>query len=487
MSDTTYQSELTSAEASGGERVRTNVADVDRSLYDFVKSEEGYERFEDGLSPQIVEEISRKKDEPQWMLDLRLRSLQIYENTPMPANWGPSIEGLDMANISTYVTSGHEQVDSWDEVPEDIKDTFERLGIPEAERTSLAGVGAQYDSELVYHNMREEVAELGVVYSGIEEALHGPFEELIREHFMKLVPPTDHKFAALHGAVWSGGSFVYVPAGVTVPFPLQSYFRLNAKGAGQFEHTLIIVEPGADLHFIEGCSAPKYNVANLHAGCVELFVGKGARLRYSTIENWSKNMYNLNTKRARVEEDGTIEWVSGSFGSHVSYLYPSSLLVGKRAACEFTGITFAGATQNLDTGCKVHMSAPDTRASVSTKSISKGGGISTFRSSVTVTPRADRARATVSCQSLMLDDRSVSDTIPAMDIRNRTAQVGHEATIGRISDDTILYLMSRGVPEEEARAMIVNGFAEPISKELPLEYAVEMNNLIKLEMEGAIG
>ncbi|WP_430538463.1 Fe-S cluster assembly protein SufB [Kribbibacterium absianum] len=463
------------------------MADVDRSLYDFVKSEEGYERFEDGLSPQIVEEISRKKDEPQWMLDLRLRSLQIYENTPMPANWGPSIEGLDMANISTYVTSGHEQVDSWDEVPEDIKDTFERLGIPEAERTSLAGVGAQYDSELVYHNMREEVAELGVVYSGIEEALHGPFEELIREHFMKLVPPTDHKFAALHGAVWSGGSFVYVPAGVTVPFPLQSYFRLNAAGAGQFEHTLIIVEPGADLHFIEGCSAPKYNVANLHAGCVELFVGKGARLRYSTIENWSKNMYNLNTKRARVEEDGTIEWVSGSFGSHVSYLYPSSLLVGKRAACEFTGITFAGATQNLDTGCKVHMSAPDTRASVSTKSISKGGGISTFRSSVTVTPRADRARATVSCQSLMLDDRSVSDTIPAMDIRNRTAQVGHEATIGRISDDTILYLMSRGVPEQEARAMIVNGFAEPISKELPLEYAVEMNNLIKLEMEGAIG
>ena len=469
------------------ERARTEVEDVDRSLYDFVKSEEGYERFADGLSPQIVEDISRRKDEPQWMLDLRLRSLQIYERTPMPSNWGPSIEGLDMADISTYVTAGSKQADSWDEVPEDIKDTFERLGIPEAERTSLAGVGAQYDSELVYHNMREEVAELGVVYSGIEEALHGPFEELIREHFMKLVPPTDHKFAALHGAVWSGGSFVYVPAGVTVPFPLQSYFRLNAAGAGQFEHTLIIVEPGADLHFIEGCSAPKYNVANLHAGCVELFVGKGARLRYSTIENWSKNMYNLNTKRARVEEDGTIEWVSGSFGSHVSYLYPSSLLVGKRAACEFTGITFAGATQNLDTGCKVHMSAPDTRASVSTKSISKGGGISTFRSSVTVTPRADRARATVSCQSLMLDDRSVSDTIPAMDIRNRTAQVGHEATIGRISDDTILYLMSRGVPEQEARAMIVNGFAEPISKELPLEYAVEMNNLIKLEMEGAIG
>lgn len=469
------------------ERARTEVEDVDRSLYDFVKSEEGYERFADGLSPQIVEDISRRKDEPQWMLDLRLRSLQIYERTPMPANWGPSIEGLDMADISTYVTAGSKQADSWDEVPEDIKDTFERLGIPEAERTSLAGVGAQYDSELVYHNMREEVAEQGVVYSGIEEALHGPYEEMIREHFMRLVPPTDHKFAALHGAVWSGGSFVYVPAGVSLDFPLQSYFRLNAAGAGQFEHTLIIVEPGADLHFIEGCSAPKYNVANLHAGCVELFVGKGAHLRYSTIENWSKNMYNLNTKRCRVEEGGSIEWVSGSFGSHVSYLYPSSLLMGRGATCDFTGITFAGAGQDLDTGCKVHMAAPDCRATVSTKSISKDGGVSTFRSSVVVTPRAENARCTVSCQSLMLDDRSVSDTIPAMDVRCATAQVGHEATIGRISDDTVLYLMSRGIGEEEARGMVVNGFAEPVSKELPLEYAVEMNNLIKLEMEGAIG
>lgn len=469
------------------ERARTEVADVDRSLYDFVKSEEGYERFADGLSPEIVEDISRRKDEPRWMLDLRLRSLQIYERTPMPANWGPSIEGLDMANISTYVTAGSKQADSWNEVPEDIKDTFERLGIPEAERTSLAGVGAQYDSELVYHNMREEVAEQGVVYSGIEEALHGPYEEMIREHFMRLVPPTDHKFAALHGAVWSGGSFVYVPPGVSLDFPLQSYFRLNAAGAGQFEHTLIIVEPGADLHFIEGCSAPKYNVANLHAGCVELFVGKGAHLRYSTIENWSKNMYNLNTKRCRVEEGGSIEWVSGSFGSHVSYLYPSSLLMGKGATCDFTGITFAGAGQDLDTGCKVHMAAPDCRATVSTKSISKGGGVSTFRSSVVVTPKAENARCTVSCQSLMLDDRSVSDTVPAMDVRCATAQVGHEATIGRISDDTVLYLMSRGIGEEEARGMVVNGFAEPVSKELPLEYAVEMNNLIKLEMEGAIG
>ena len=304
---------------------------------------------------------------------------------------------------------------------------------------------------------------------------------------MRLVPPHDHKFAALHGAVWSGGSFVYVPAGVDVEFPLQSYFRLNAAGAGQFEHTLIIVEPGANLHFIEGCSAPKYNVANLHAGCVELYVGKGARLRYSTIENWSKNMYNLNTKRARVEEGGTMEWVSGSFGSHVSYLYPTTVLAGARSSCEFTGITFAGATQDLDTGCKVILAAPDTTASVSTKSLSNGGGTSTFRSSIMVTKNAERAKASVSCQSLMLDDISRSDTIPAMDVRCPSASVGHEATIGRISDDTIMYLMSRGVTEEEARTMVVNGFANPISKELPLEYAVEMNNLIKLEMEGAIG
>lgn len=469
------------------ERRRTEVGDVDRSMYDFVKPESGYERFADGLSGDVVEEISRKKDEPDWMLQMRLRALETYERMEMPKNWGPAIGGLDMSTISTYVASGAKQAESWDDVPDDIKDTFERLGIPEAERTSLAGVGAQYDSEIVYHNMKDEVAKSGVVYTTVEDAMHSGYEDMIREHFGTLIPMTDHKFAALHYAVWSGGSFVYVPAGVKLDFPLQSYFRLNAAGAGQFEHTLIIVEPGADLHFIEGCSAPKYNVANLHAGAVELFVGKGARLRYSTIENWSKNMYNLNTKRVRVEEDGKVEWVSGSFGSHVSYLYPSSLLVGPRASCEFTGITFAGATQNLDTGCKVTLAAPDTRASVDTKSLSKGGGISTFRSSVVVTKRADRARASVSCSSLMLDDISRSDTIPAMDVRNATASVGHEATIGRISDDTILYLMSRGCSEQEARTMVVNGFADPVSKELPLEYAVEMNNLIKLEMEGAIG
>ena len=304
---------------------------------------------------------------------------------------------------------------------------------------------------------------------------------------MKLVPPTDHKFAALHGAVWSGGSFVYVPPGAKVEIPLQSYFRLNAPGAGQFEHTLIIVDEGAYLHFIEGCSAPKYNVANLHAGCVELFVGKNATLRYSTIENWSKNMYNLNTKRALCEEGAKVEWVSGSFGSHISYLYPMSVLAGEGSSCEFTGVTFAGKGQNLDTGCKVVHSAPKTSSYVNTRSISKDGGISTFRSAVVVTKEAKGSRSAVNCESLMVDEISRSDTIPAMDVRTKDADIGHEARIGRISDDAVFYLMSRGIPEDEARALIVSGFAENVSKELPLEYAVEMNNLIRLEMKGSIG
>ena len=445
------------------EKRRTQIEDVDRSLYDFTKSEEGYERYADGLTPDIVRAISGKKDEPQWMLDMRLKALEVFHKKEMAGNWGPSIAGLDMDHISTYVSPKTKQARDWDDVPKDIKDTFERLGIPQAERESLAGVGAQYDSEIVYHNMREEVAKYGVVYTTIEDALHDPkWEPVVHEYFGTLIPMTDHKFAALHYAVWSGGSFVYVPAGVTVEYPLQSYFRLNAQGAGQFEHTLIIVEPGADLHFIEGCSAPKYYEANLHAGAVELFVKDGARLRYSTIENWSKNMYNLNTKRAKVASDAKMEWVSGSFGSHVSYLYPTTVLQGDRSSCEFTGITFAGATQDLDTGCKVILNGADTTASVETKSISKDGGVNTFRSSVVIGRHADNARASVSCQSLMLDNISRSDTIPAMDVRNPTASVGHEATIGRISDDTILYLMSRGCSEAEARTMVVNGFANPV-------------------------
>ena len=481
-------SQPASTEPRVDEKGRSVVDDVNRSLYDFTKSEEGYERYADGLTPEIVRAISAKKSEPEWMLEMRLKALETYHEMEMPANWGPSIDGLDLNNISTFVSPKAKQARDWNDVPDDIKDTFERLGIPQAERESLAGVGAQYDSEIVYHNMREEVAKYGVVYTTIEDALQDPeWEPVVREYFGTLIPMLDHKFAALHYAVWSGGSFVYVPKGVTVEYPLQSYFRLNAQGAGQFEHTLIIVDEGADLHFIEGCSAPKYYDANLHAGAVELFVKDGARLRYSTIENWSKNMFNLNTKRARVASDARMEWVSGSFGSHVSYLYPTTILKGDRSTCDFTGITFAGATQDLDTGCKVILNGADTTASVDTKSISKDGGVNTFRSSVVIGTKAERARATVSCSSLMLDDISRSDTIPAMDVRCGSASVGHEATIGRISDDTILYLMSRGCSEAEARTMVVNGFANPVSKELPLEYAVEMNNLIKLEMEGAIG
>ncbi len=455
-------------------------------MYDFRKEEKDAYRVNEGLTPEIVEQISKEKKDPAWMQLFRLQSLQIYHSMKIP-DWGPPIDDLNMDQIVTYVRPNTKMSAKWSDVPEDIKDTFERLGIPQAERKSLAGVGAQYDSELVYHNIKEEVAAQGVIYTDLESAMHGEYAEMIRTHFMKLVKPNDHKFAALHGAVWSGGSFVYVPPGVSVEIPLQSYFRLNAPGAGQFEHTLIIVDEGASLHFIEGCSAPKYNVANLHAGCVELFVGKNAKLRYSTIENWSKNMYNLNTKRATVAEGGTIEWVSGSFGSHTSYLYPMTILKGKGSRMEFTGITFAGKGQNLDTGAKVVHAAPETSSYINTRSISKDGGISTFRSSVVITKKAPKSKAAVSCQSLMLDDISRSDTIPAMDIRTKDANVGHEAKIGKISDDAVFYLMSRGIPEEDARAMIVSGFADNVSKELPLEYAVEMNNLIQLEMKGSIG
>lgn len=465
---------------------KTYVKDIDRSIYDVIDEEKDAFRLESGLSEEVVKKISEEKNDPDWMRNFRLQSLKVYNEMPVP-DWGPSIEGLNMDNIATYVRPNTKMANDWEHVPEDIKETFERLGIPQSERKSLAGVGAQYDSELVYHNVKDEVAGQGVVYTDLESAMHGEYRQMIQEYFMKLVTPRDHKFRALHGAVWSGGSFVYVPKGVQVSIPLQSYFRLNAKGAGQFEHTLIIVDEGASLHFIEGCSAPKYNVANLHAGCVELYVKKNAKLRYSTIENWSKNMYNLNTKRAIVEEGGTVEWVSGSFGSHVGYLYPMTILKGDNSKMEFTGVTFAGEGQNLDTGAKVVHTGKNTSSYINTKSISKSGGISTFRSSVVVQKQAHGAKSAVSCESLMLDSVSRSDTIPAMDIRCKDCAVGHEAKIGSISDDTVFYLMSRGISEEDARALIVSGFADNVSKELPLEYAVEMNNLIRLEMKGSIG
>lgn len=466
-------------------RKKTQVEEMDRGVYDIRNEFEYAYKAEAGLTEDIIREIWSKKKEPEWMLEFRLKSLRIFNELDVPP-WAPDISGLDIKNIVTYVRPKVDMKGNWDEVPEDIKSTFDRLGIPEAEKTSLAGVGAQYDSEVVYHSIQEDLVKQGVIYTDIETALR-EHEDIVKQYWMTLVPPSDHKFAALHGAVWSGGSFVYVPAGVEVTIPLQSYFRLNAPGAGQFEHTMIIVEEGAKAHFIEGCSAPKYSVANLHAGCVELFVKDNATLRYSTIENWSKNMYNLNTKRSVVGKGGTIEWVSGSFGSHTSCLYPMSILRGEGAHCEFTGVTFAGEGQYLDTGCKVVHAAPHTTSNVNSKSISKSGGVALYRGVLKINKNAEHSKATVSCESLMLDSESQSDTIPAIIVENDNVDLGHEAKIGRIDDEAIFYLMTRGISEEEARAMLVRGFVEPISKELPLEYAVEMNNLITLELEGSIG
>ncbi|HAE91055.1 MAG TPA: Fe-S cluster assembly protein SufB [Tissierella sp.] len=467
------------------ERKKTFIKDINRRIYD-IKNDFTYKYKSDkGLTPEIIREISREKDEPEWMTNFRLKSLEIYNSKPMPT-WGVDLSELDMENIITYIKPDAAMKHSWDDVPEDIKKTFELLGLPQAERESLAGVGAQYDSEVVYHNIRQELVDQGVIYTDMETALK-EYEDIVKEYFMKLVPPNDHKFAALHGAVWSGGSFVYVPNGIQVDIPLQSYFRLNAPGAGQFEHTLIIVEKGAKLHFIEGCSAPKYKVNNLHAGCVELFIKENASLRYSTIENWSRNMYNLNTKRAVVDKNGTIEWVSGSFGSKVSMLYPMSILRGEGARSEFTGITFAGKGQHLDTGTKVVHAAPHTTSTVNSKSISKDGGYAFYRGLLKVAKDAYGCKSSVSCESLMLDNKSKSDTLPIIELNNDNIDIGHEAKIGRISDEAIFYLMSRGISEEEAKAMIVRGFVEPITKELPLEYAVELNNLINIELEGTIG
>ena len=464
---------------------KTVIEEMDRGIYD-VKNEDNFSfKSDKGLTKEIIETISEEKNEAKWMKDFRLKSLEIYNKLKLPS-WGPSLDSLEMDNIVTYVRPKSNLVGSWNEVPEDIKKTFDLLGIPEAEKKSLAGVGAQYDSEVVYHSIKEDLVKQGVIYTDMETAVR-EHEDLVKQYFMKCVSPSDHKFVALHGAVWSGGSFVYVPKGVNVDIPLQSYFRLNSPGAGQFEHTLIIVDEGAKLHFIEGCSAPKYSVTNLHAGCVELYVKEGATLRYSTIENWSKNMLNLNTKRAIVEKNGTIEWVSGSFGSQISMLYPMSILKGEGARAEFTGVSFAGKGQNLDTGAKVIHAAPNTSSTINSKSISRNGGKATYRGVLKVNSNAYNSKSMVSCESLMLDNKSKSDTIPVIDLLNDDVEIGHEAKIGKISDESIFYLMTRGISEDEAKSMIVRGFVEPISKELPLEYAVEMNNLINIELEGSIG
>ncbi|MBQ3414020.1 MAG: Fe-S cluster assembly protein SufB [Clostridia bacterium] len=464
---------------------KTYVEDINRNVYD-IKNEDNYDyKIQKGLTREIVEEISKQKKDPDWMREIRLKALEAYNNLELPT-WGPDLSELKMDEIATYVRPKTGMSNSWEDVPEDIRNTFDKLGIPESEKKSLAGVGAQYDSEVVYHNMKEELIKQGVIYTDMETAVR-EYPEIVKEHFMKCVPITDHKFVALHAAVWSGGSFVYIPKGVKLEMPLQSYFRLNSPESGQFEHTLIIVEEGASLHFIEGCSAPKYNKVNLHAGCVELYVKDNAYLRYSTIENWSKNMLNLNTKKAIIGKNAQVDWVTGSFGSKISMLYPLSVLNGEGAKTEYTGISFAGEGQNLDTGFKTIHNAPNTSSVVNSKSISKNGGKCTYRSLVKISENAKGSKCSVSCESLMLDDISISDTIPVNDVQTDEVEFSHEAKIGKISDKTIFYLMSRGLSEEDAKAMIVRGFAAPISNELPVEYAVEMNNLINLELEGAIG
>lgn len=453
-----------------------------------------------GLTEALVRKISYTKHEPDWMLTMRLAGLRTFFEKPLPT-WGADLSKLDFAEIIYYATpdmpdssrGGRATPDevtptkSWDDVQPDIKATFERLGIPAAERTVLAGVGAQYESSVVYHRLRDQWEKLGVIFEDMDVAVQR-YPDIVQQYFMnKCVPIDDHKFAALHAAVWSGGTFLYVPAGVKIDMPLQAYFRMNAKNMGQFEHTLMIIEAGAEAHYIEGCSAPKYGSNSLHAGCVEIFVKPKAHFRYSSVENWSKDTYNLNTKRAIVGADARMEWVGGNMGSQVTMLYPCSILQGPRAHAEHLGIAFAGADQVQDTGAKVIHSAPDTTSSVIMKSLSKAGGRSVYRGLLTITPRARGAVAKVKCDALLLDDHSRSDTIPDMNVHNADVTISHEATVGKIGEDEVFYLMSRGLTEQEAHAMVVNGFIEPIVKALPLEYAVEMNRLIELEMEGSVG
>lgn len=446
-----------------------------------------------GFTRERILELAQRKNDVKWVKQLRLKGLETYQKMAWP-EWGPDLAELKVAEIEAYIEPKTQMVQNWAQVPAEIRQVFEDLGIPQAERAGLAGVGTQYDSELVYHNLKKRVRGQGIVYLGIEEAIRSrqrvmfrgkrrEIRSLVREYFMKLVPVSDHKFAALHAATWSGGSFVLVPNGVRVELPLQSYFRLNAPGAGQFEHTLILVDEGAELNFIEGCSAPRYNVANLHAGCVELYVGKNAHLKFSTVESWSKNMFNLNTKRAYVEAGGVMEWVTGSFGSQVSMLYPTTLLAGEGARMTYKGVSLAGAGQNLDTGVKVIHLANKTYSDMDVRSLAKDGGVATTRSLVKVGKEASGVRSFLDCKSLILDEYSRADTAPKVEVLNATAAVGHEAAVGQISDEEIFYLKSRGLSEREARTLVVRGFTDGVSSELPVEYAMEMNRLIGLEME----
>lgn len=465
---------------------RTQVDDIERGIYDTISHVGVRKKLTPGLSTEITDAISESKGEPAWMRDLRREAVGIFAQLRNP-EWGPDLSEVDLENITTYISPDADMQEDWEKVPGEIRDMFDKLGIPEAEKNKLlSGVGAQYDSEVVYHNVQRELTEQGVIFLDFDTAVK-EHEALVRRYFQKAISPRLHKYAALHYAVWSGGTFAYVPEGVDVQVPLQTYYRLNAPGAGQFEHTMIIVDKGARCRFIEGCSAPKYNVLNLHAGGVELFVEKGAMLNFTSIENWSRNMYNLNTKRAIVEENGHIEWVGGSFGSKVSMLYPTSVLKGRGAKSDNVALSFAGSGQNIDNGAQVIHLAPDTRSHVDARSISKSGGISVYRGLVRIAKGAEGARSTVSCASLMLDHQSRADTIPVILNECRSAEVGHEASIGKIDQAVLDYMMSRGLSEGEAKAMVVRGFADPIARELPMEYAVEMNNLINLELEGTVG
>tara|TARA_B100000378_G_scaffold155766_1_gene125629 strand:- start:119 stop:1534 length:1416 start_codon:yes stop_codon:yes gene_type:complete len=460
---------------------------LDQYKYDFITDAEPVYRARKGLSEEVVREISAYKEEPQWMLDSRLKALQVYESKPMPT-WGGNLSELDavLDEIYFYVRPQDRMEHSWEDVPEEIKDTFEKLGIPEAERKVLAGVGAQYESEMVYHSLREEWEKQGVIFDSIEDGLKN-HPDLFREYFGTVIPTQDNKFAAMNAAVWSGGSFVYIPPGVHLDTPLQAYFRVNQERMGQFERTLIICDEGASAHYIEGCTAPVYSTESFHSGVIEIVVKKNARFRYTTIQNWSNNMYNLVTQRALVHEGASMEWLDGNLGSKLTMKYPSCYLVGEGAHGEILSIAYSGDGQHQDTGGKVVHVAPHTTSSIISKSISKGHGRSTYRGLCKVHKGAHHARSNVECDALLIDDTSRTDTYPYIEIEENDANVGHEASVSKIGEEQLFYLTSRGISEEEAMAMIVRGFIEPIAKELPLEYAVELNRLIELEMEGSVG
>jgi Fe-S cluster assembly protein SufB len=459
---------------------------VDRSVYDKADTQKSAFVAKPGVNKEIVLEISKQKGEPDWMLKKRLGALEFYESESLP-KWGPSLAKLDLDKITYFVRPDAAQSRKWEDVPEEIKKTFERIGIPEAERKALSGVGAQYDSSVVYHNLKKVWEDKGVIFENMDVAVK-KYPEMVKKYFMtQCVPINDHKFVMLHAAVWSGGTFIYVPPGVKVDVPLQAYFRMNAMRGGQFEHTLIIADKGSEVHYIEGCSAPIFEESSLHAGCVEIFVHEGARVRYSSVENWSKNTFNLNTKRAVVDKGGVIEWVNGNLGSGCTMLYPCSVLRGEGARSDSLGVAFAGPGQDQDTGSKVIHAAPNTFSTIKSKSISKGGGISSYRGLVWVNKRADDSKSSVVCDALLIDGKSKSNTYPSIKVETNKVDLAHEARVGRIGDEEIFYLMSRGLSEEQALRMIVTGFIEPIVKQLPLEYAVELNKLIELEMENKVG